>query len=304
MNRCLALAAVALLPGGAATGGAANSVRFDATREPVLDVRRLKTGHLLVRPRVDEQDLGWFLFDTGSGSNVLAAEAALRLSLEPSGHGLHRGVSGKEVPFLAWKARSLELGPVRLLSPEFVGLDLDFLSRSLGTTVVGVLGHELLLECIVEFRQSDARIALHDPATYRLTSGAWQGILLHERIPCVRGTFEGREGRFRIDTGAPQDTVTFHAPSVLRYGLLDERSTRRRRITGIAGHLTIEEGLLSSFELGGVRFESLPAGFAIEDVGPLADPHVDGNVGGRLLEPFTVVFDYRRARIAFVTRPF
>src|SRR5262249_49387872 len=39
--------------------------RFDPEVSPRIRVRRARTGHVLVRPKVDGLDLGWFIFDTG-----------------------------------------------------------------------------------------------------------------------------------------------------------------------------------------------------------------------------------------------
>ena len=61
-------------------------------------------------------------------------------------------------------------------------------------------------------------------------------------------------------------------------------------------------GSLGDFLLGGRRFEAPRASFALEDKGAFADDYVLGNIGGKFLEPFLLVFDYPSRRLGFVPR--
>lgn len=45
--------------------------RFAADVPAALEVRRARTGHLLVKPRIDGRDVGWFIFDSGAGNSTL-----------------------------------------------------------------------------------------------------------------------------------------------------------------------------------------------------------------------------------------
>src|SRR5262249_12869774 len=48
-----------------------DDTRFDPTAPPGVAVQRARTGHVLVRPKVDGLDLGWFIFDTGAAGTIL-----------------------------------------------------------------------------------------------------------------------------------------------------------------------------------------------------------------------------------------
>src|SRR5215470_7433707 len=52
------------LQGGEAT--------FDPKAPAKLEVKRVKTGHLLVRPVINGHEAGWFIFDTGAGICVVS----------------------------------------------------------------------------------------------------------------------------------------------------------------------------------------------------------------------------------------
>ena len=40
---------------------------FDRSVSPNVEVRRLASGHLFVKPQINGTDVGWFALDTGSG---------------------------------------------------------------------------------------------------------------------------------------------------------------------------------------------------------------------------------------------
>jgi hypothetical protein len=166
-----------------------------------------------------------------------------------------------------------------------------------------VSGVELLARCVVEVDMVADSISLFDPATYALPdSGRWEEALLYGRQPCVRARFEEREGVFKIDTGAADDTVTFHYQVVKDLELTKDRATKPGKAGGVGGTVRTLVGELASFTLGGHEFLALPASFTLEDKGAFSDDYVWGNIGGKLLEPFRIAFDYPSGRLGFIPR--
>ncbi|MBL8863459.1 MAG: retropepsin-like domain-containing protein [Planctomycetes bacterium] len=276
--------------------------RFDASLSAALEVQTVRTGHVLVHPLVNGKDLGWFIFDTGAGTNCISNEVTAELGTEPFGEIAARGVGGT-VAARFWRAGELRLGPVTVEAPVFMGLDLAFLEPHFGVRVGGILGYELLARCVAEVDMQAGAIALHDPERYRLPADAgWEELLLYGRHPCVRAGFEGHAGVFRVDTGAAGDTVTFHYQVVADLGLADGRETRGGHAGGVGGFVGTKVGSLASFRLGGRDLGAIEASFALEDQGAFADDYTAGNIGGKLLEPFRLVFDYPGGRVAFLPR--
>ncbi len=275
--------------------------RFDANVAPQLEVKRVKSGHLLVHPLIDGVDRGWFIFDSGAGTNCISKGATEGLA-GPLGEIVATGIGGSNTTHL-WRARELAIGPVRVANPVFIELDLAFLEQHFGVPVGGILGYELLSRCVAEVDMASSRIALHDPARFAAPANTvWSKAWIYGRRPCVDASFEGREGVFLIDTGAASDTVTLHYQVVADLKLLEGRETHESKSGGVGGFVATREGVLSRFELGGRVFEALPASFAVEDKGALANDYVWGNIGGKLLEPFELIFDYPRERVGFVER--
>lgn len=281
--------------------GATTPAKFDAGAPSALEVKKAKTGHLLVKPVVDGRDLGWFIFDTGAGANVIASSVAKELDLNPIATVPAIGVGG-HVTTSVYRLGSVALGPMTLDSSVMVGIELGFLDGPLGEHIAGIVGFGVLARAAAEIDAAAGTISLHDPAKYSLPAGgAWQELLLNHRTPATRATFEGREGIFTIDTGASGHLVLM-APTTERFKMLEGRETRDSFLGGVGGMLPCKVGKLASFELSGVRHENLPVAFATQRQGAFGNPYLDGNIPGELIRQYTLVLDYPNERLALIPR--
>jgi hypothetical protein len=145
------------------------------------------------------------------------------------------------------------------------------------------------------------------PGDFELEGAEWQDLLLYGNHPCVTCSFERQPGAdesgiFKLDTGAGLDTVTFHGPAVRRLKLLDDRKTTPTQVGGVGGASTAEAGTIGFFQLASHRFERPRVQFSTAYDGALSDEYTLGNIGGRFMEPFRIVFDYAKNRIAFLPK--
>lgn len=263
-----------------------------------LEVRRAKTGQLLVHPKIDGQSLGWFVFDTGTGGTVIHAAVAARLKLKRlSSVGVVTAFASSQASLN--QANSLELGPVVIDKPFLVTMDLGFLQGMVGKDVVGLIGYDLLSRCVAQVNLSESSIQLYDPRTYRLTSGRWEKLVFDSDIPIVKGKFDRGEGLFRIDVGATglAGNVVFHSPTVTDLKLLEGRKVKDIQLA----MKRAAQGKIAWFELGGHRFGNPNAVFALDANGPFGDAYTTGNVGVNLLRAFRIVLDYPHERVALVS---
>ena len=275
----------------------ATDCSFDGDAAAELETKRLRSGHLLVHPLVDGEDVGWFIFDSGAGALVIDGAHADALELDSFGEVVAVGAAGKVTAHYR-SAASFVLGPLTLKDPLFVALDLGFLSRIFGVEVAGICGYDVFARAVVELELATDSVALFDPAAYELEGGAWRELLLDERIPCVEARFEGdRSGLFKIDSGA-SGTLIFHAPAVERFGLLRGRDVAGSGMGGVGGFGRAATGKLEWLELGGQRFEALTVQFAQTELGALTDRYTVGNLGQEVLDDYRLVFDYPNGRIA------
>ena len=289
-------------PGAGATEAdlSPGTFSFDPAVAGAIEVKRVRTGHLLVRPVVNGVEAGWFIFDTGAGICVVSTPHVAELGLAAAGTIDSVGVGGA-VDAQLHRVASLVLGPLTLRDEPVMTTDLSFLKEHLGEEIVGVIGYGLLARCVAEIDLATPAITLRDPAGYTLAAGHWTPVSLDDRIPMVDATFEGHEGRFRFDTGS-NSSVTFHEPAVREARLLEGREVSDSKLGGVGGFVAAKQGRLASFELCGLRAEKVPADFALEAKGVYGDARTAGSIGAGFLAPYVVVTDYPNARLALRPR--
>ena len=266
---------------------------------PVPSIK-LASGHVMVNPRVNGRDVGWFLLDSGAGATCIERRVARELGMRDVGDLLAVGTSGSTEADMR-RGERLSLGPVTLEDPNFLALDLRFLASLSDERISGILGYDLFARCVLELDSRSGDVALYAPESYSADVD-WQVLRIDSRVPTVEARFEGdHSGFFRIDSGAG-GTVTFHSPLVEELELLEGRKVRRGRAGGVGGSAPVYSGRIAWFELAGHRFEGPTVDFATADTGALSDRYLAGNLGQTFLEPFRLVFDYPNERIAFVPR--
>lgn len=282
--------------------GGAGAVRFDPALPPPLEVKRTSTGHVLVRGLLNGQDLGWFIFDTGAGANILSLPAAAALGLEGFGGVDASGVGGS-VPTRFYQAQSMTIGPATIDDPVMVGLDLAFLEPIFGEKIAGIVGYNMLTHVVAEVDMATGAVSLFDPRGYARDGVAWTPAQLMQRHPCIEGAFEGHTSLFRIDTGAGADTVIFHSGTVAAMNLLEGRQTTPATLGGVGGTIAAAKGTLRDFTIAGTRHENVTATFALPGGRAFNDPWIGGTIGGGFLGEVIMVLDYGGERVGFVAKP-
>ena len=273
-------------------------VRFTDKLPHDLEVTTRGKGHLFVRPRINGREVGWFLFDTGAVGTILSVRLAAELGLEALGTTESVGVGGKSSLTLT-KLERLQLGRLDMRNVPVGVMDLGVLANQRRLEMVGIIGNNVIGQAVVEYDLSVPRVGIFDPERYELESGQWQPLQLSSGKPVARIRFEGHEGIFTMDTAA-SSSLLITAPTVERHQLLDDRETRRTISFGVSGAVQLQAGHLDWVEFGGQRFEQLPALFATEGTGTVADRLRDGIVGMDLMRNFRIVFNYRQQRIAML----
>ncbi len=278
-----------------------DDVTFDSATAPELEVKRARSGHLLVRPKVNGEPVAWWIFDTGAGQNCIDKKIVEKLGLERFGKVPVNGIGGTIYSNFVRPA-TLAVGPVTLRQPLMTEIDLAAIGAALGEEIGGIVGFNTIQRCVARVDMALGRVSLHDPSGFEATGVVWTPILLYGRHPIVDAAFEGRHGLFKLDTGAG-NTVSFHVPAVENLNLLEGRETTETKSGGVGGMRAVRRGTVAWFELGGKRFENVTADFAVEKVGAFHDAYTLGNIGAKLMRDFELVFDYQRERMGFVERP-
>jgi len=159
------------------------------------------------------------------------------------------------------------------------------------------------MRAIVEIEVEASRIAIHEPSSFPSQAVRWEPIAIAGNHPHVNGHFDGHDGLFRLDTGAPQVPVIFNGPAVESLKLLDGRETQKAQIGLPGGQMDVALGAVEGLEIGGHRFGTLSAIFPLQRGGAFDDEYTLGNLGQECLKPFRAVFDYEHRRMALIERP-
>jgi hypothetical protein len=145
-------------------------------------------------------------------------------------------------------------------------------------------------------------VSVYEPSKYELAKGSWQPIRFDGGNIGVEASFDGdRKGWFRLDTGAA-GTVSFHTPFVDRYKLMDNRQLTKVGQGGVGGTVEARRGTMDYFILAGHKFEKPTVTFSMSKVGAMANRWLVGNIGQEFMNPFVMVFDYPRSRMAFIEK--
>jgi len=265
-----------------------------------LEIMRAPTGHLLIRPRLNGTDVGWFIFDTGAGESVVTPSVAAQLALPEVGRSILTSILGS-VESPVHGVDTLDVGRLRLTHRRLVAMDLAPFEAAIGVPLSGVLGGEVLARAVVIVETVVPRITVEKPGEVIVDAAAWRPLRFNQRLPLVTADFAGGAGElFRIDVGAAGafGHVAFHSPAVARLGLLAGNESERHEAAG----MTFVLAPIAWFDLAGHRFENEPVAYVEKTEGPMADAWVTGNIGVELLKPFRVIFDFPNRRIAFVPR--
>jgi hypothetical protein len=278
-----------------------SDTRFNRAAPAAVPIKRDASGFLFVRPKIDGQDIGWFVLDTGTGAGMtIAAAVADKLHMPSFGKKAFVGTGKPEQPSAFRQGATFGLGRVTISGTVYLEMPpalVALLSKNSGLDVAGTCGYDLFSRATIVLEWKDEKLELHDPDNYHLAGARWLTLSLNHKIPCVRCGFNDREGVFRLDTGCP--VILFHSPAVENLKLLEGRRTEPVTIAGAGAAVQGRVGTLESFAVAGHRFEKPRAVFTIGKEGALAEPYTIGTFGGQYLAPFQVVFDYPHRRIAF-----
>src|SRR5205807_1592127 len=142
-------------------------------------------------------------------------------------------------------------------------MDLSDRNAPPGEKRAGLVGYPLLARVVVEVTNGGRRIALYDPASYKLSKGNWRELSYIDLTPAVTCRLEdNREGLFQLDTGYV-GTVTFYDKFIKDEKLLERRQLQEETGIGAGGAYKVLTGSIKWFELAGYRFNNPQAEFRV-----------------------------------------
>lgn len=260
---------------------AAQEITFPAGKTAAELPFEVHSGHLFVQVLLDGRGPFRMLLDAG-GANVLTAQTASVLL-----------GSGKPIP-PAIPVAVTAIGGVELTGQKYFVADLDaFLRRVEGLDdVAGVLGLEWFVRMPVRLDYARGRLTLYDPATFKYAgSGTKVAVAKRGRLPQVKGSIDGAEGLFEIDTGS-RGSLTLTPAFAAQHDLAKKLGAKTVAVigAGVSGPVRASLARAKLLKLGEVGVPNPIV--AIPQVA--ADPartEVAGNVGFALMRQFAITYD-------------
>ena len=255
-------------------------IAFPSGRASVEAPFEALSGHLFVNVMLDGRGPFRMLFDAG-GANVLTPQAAAAIL------GADRAMP-KTLAIASTTINGVELGGQR-----YVVADIDpFLRRVEGLDdIAGVLGLEWFVRMPIRIDYARSRITFYDPAQFKSGSGTKVQVAQRGRLPQVKGTIDGIEGMFEIDTGS-RGSLTLTPSFVAKNDFEKKLAPRNVAITGagIAGPVRASLARAKSLKLGAVDVPN-PIVALPKVEGDAGKAEVAGNVGFALMRQFAVTYD-------------
>ncbi|HYG82239.1 MAG TPA: aspartyl protease family protein, partial [Pyrinomonadaceae bacterium] len=160
---------------------------FDNTRPAQLKSAKGEGegGHYFVRPVVDGKEVGPFHFDSGYFGLTIDARIADELGMPVLSTTRITGNDGNTQTATLRRGKTFQLGRLIIKDPIYLAMDLSGRSAPAGEKRAGVCGYPIFARAVVEFGRGGERIAIYDPATYRLPKGRWQELFYASHGPGV-----------------------------------------------------------------------------------------------------------------------
>jgi aspartyl protease len=253
-------------------------------------------GQMAIKATLDGRD-ATLLFDTG-GQNFLTSDAARRLNVVTGGGAnLSGGGSGSETAAFA-QVRSVAIGSARLRTQQFIVAALPY--------VIVHPSHDLVIDGLVGGQVLNAFRTTIDSRRHTLTLASFGSPAPHDGVTVpflsdgqhvyVRASIDGASGFFGIDTG-DGGGVTIFAPFASVHGIrpgIPYVSTG-----GVGGTVSGSTYRGHALEIGGVTLANPVVDISGSQGGAFGSRSIAGNIGERVLDRFTLTFDYRARVLTF-----
>lgn len=259
--------------------------------------------HIFVPVRVNGGEATWFVLDTGARETVISKPVAEKAGLAFQWQNGSKGRVGLTAVSTA-KNVLLDISGLEIPTGRVAVLDLSFMQQTLGRSVDGLLGYDVISHFVVQLDYGHHRVTFHDPATFVADrGGAALPFAFFRNVPQVaaRILVPGRvpiEVKCLIDSGAGSLIL---AASFVNANQVIQSVGKTVTVPDLhfGGKSRELAGRIGWLQLGPYLLRR-PVTIMWRDVrGLLASSDVDALIGGEILSRFTITLDYQNQRILF-----
>jgi hypothetical protein len=257
----------------------------------------LANNHIYVDGSVDGKPVR-LMVDTG-GANLLTPAAAQRLGLTSAGRLGASGPGERTTDVALARAAQVRVGAAILDKPVFYVIDLAELPAVEGVAFDGLIGYEMFRHFGVTIDYAKRVLELADRTRFLPPANATAIPFEFDRLtPIVSGTLDGMPVRLMVDTGS-RAALTLSAPFVHSNDLAARYRAAPEAVLGwgIGGAVRLRAARFGKLVLADLAIEGIAGDLFTGGAGALTNPDHAGNLGGGVLNRFTVAFDYAVQRM-------
>jgi hypothetical protein len=252
----------------------------------------LLNNHIYAKVEINGKGPFLCIFDTG-GHDLLQPATARSLGIQVE--GASPGTGAGEAVVTSGFARDVtyQVGALVLRDKTISVLPITSVDTE-GFDEQGMVGFEVFRRFVTVIDYGKKTLTFIDPARFD-PQGAGTAVpfVFYNHLPQVEGSFEGKPGRFDIDTGS-RDELTLTKPFSDTNELVAAHPRGVIAVDGwgVGGRTISYVTRGADLTLGTVRSDKLVVGLARQSKGALSDANFEGNVGSGFLKRFVVTFDY------------
>lgn len=254
---------------------------------------KLINNHIYAEATVNGKGPYQFVFDTG-GLNMVTPPTAKALDLKSQGELDARGAGTSTMKASITSVKQLKVGEAVIDQQLFVVLPLNTMEQVEGVPMPGMVGFETFRRFVTRIDYGNKTITLIDPKHFDAKdAGTPVPFVLNERIPEIKGSFEGIPAVFDIDTGS-RSSLTLNGPFAAKHDIKAKHPKGVQAVAawGVGGPSTGYVTRGAAMKLGDVEIKNVVTDINDQKQGAFAGSEYSGNVGGGVLKRFVVTFDY------------
>ena len=237
-----------------------------------------------------------FILDTGAFANFISPDLAAELGI----------TSNENTKVNSGGEKTIDAGIIDLKSVEIGSANLEKTACFIapmpsGFPIRGMLGSDVFQKYVVTVNYALRVIVMSNPATFTYKgNGADLPLIFNsERLrPIITAEIDGIVGRFLLDTGGDWALVMYG--NSVKANNLKEKYRDDLQISETNTVTGIQEVALTyqpTLTLGDSVLKEVPT--ELRDPRDAANRGADGNIGGDILNRFTVTFDYGHKHVYF-----
>ena len=307
-RQTLTLSSASFIPGRVLTAYATPTVTLTDARITNAAGRtvvpfKLLNNHIYANVLVNGKGPFLCIFDTGGHNLLMPATAkALAIAVEGASPGTGAGEAVVDTGFargVTFKIGDLVIKDRAISVVPFAGLETE------GFEEQGMIGFDVFRRFVTVIDYAKKTLTFINPARFN-PHGAGTAVpfVFYNQLPQVEGSFEGKAGKFDIDTGSRVE-LTLTKPFVDDNKLIAAHPKGVTAVDGwgVGGRSVDYITRGADLTLGPVKIENLVVGLATQSKGAFSDPNFQGNVGSGFLKRFIVAFDYDHQIMYLKARP-